>query len=282
MWEYSETVKDHFFNPRNVGELPDANAVGEVGSIACGDALRIFLKIGENRRILDARFKTFGCGSAIAAASALTEMIKGKTIDEALKITNNDIAGFLGGLPKEKMHCSVMGREALEAAIANFHGLERKHIEEEDEGRLVCRCFGVMEGLIRKVVAENNLTTVEEVTDYCKAGGGCQNCHLDIEEIIRDVWRDRPRPEQPQPAKRKLSNVERILMIKQILDTEVRPLLEQDGGDIELVEVDGDKVYVALRGMCSSCPASSLTIKGAVETKLREFVSDTLEVLEVK
>ena len=171
MWDYTDKVKDHFLNPRNVGVIEDADGVGEVGSIACGDALTLYFKLDADDRIEDAKFQTFGCASAIASSSALTEMLKGKTLAEAEKITNDDIAQYLGGLPKEKMHCSVMGREALEKAISCYRGEPEKKIE----GEIVCECFGVTDRDIERVVKENHLASIEDVTDYIKAGGGCGN-----------------------------------------------------------------------------------------------------------
>lgn len=279
MWNYSEKVIDHFMHPRNVGVIENPDAEAEVGSIACGDMLKIQLKVDDEGIIRDAKFKTFGCGSAIASASILTEMIIGKHVDEAAKITNKDIAEALDGLPEEKIHCSVMGRDALEAALANYRGQMRKTPEEEDHSKLVCRCFGVTENKIQRVVRENNLKTVEQVTHYCKAGGGCGACHGEIEDIIDDVWKAKAAEEEERAEKpKRLTNIQKIALIQDTVEREIRPALRMDGGDIELVDVEGDKVLVALRGACSECPASPVTLKGYVEQKLREFVSDGLHV----
>ena len=116
---YTDKVMDHFTNPRNVGEIEDANGVGEVGNASCGDIMKIFLKV-EDGIIKDVKFKTFGCAAAIAAASMTTELIKGKTIEDALRITNEVVAKELGGLPAAKLHCSVMAEEALQAAIEDY------------------------------------------------------------------------------------------------------------------------------------------------------------------
>jgi len=183
MWDYSDKVKDHFLNPRNVGELEGANGIGETGSLSCGDALKLFLKVNKNERIVDASFMTFGCASAVASSSALTEMIKGMTLDEAAKLTNDDISDYLDGLPKAKMHCSVMGQSALKKAIADYKGIQIM----EKPGEIVCECFDVTDLEIINAVKQNNLETAEDVTDYLKAGGGCGNCIEKIEEIIESV-----------------------------------------------------------------------------------------------
>lgn len=116
---YSEKVMDHFMNPRNVGEIEDANGVGEVGNPACGDMMRLYIKV-ESDVITDAKFRTFGCGAAIASSSMLTEIIKGKTIEEVLKVTNENVAEALDGLPPAKIHCSVMAEEAVKSAIEDY------------------------------------------------------------------------------------------------------------------------------------------------------------------
>ncbi len=279
MWDYTEKVKDHFLNPRNVGEVEDPDGVGEVGSLACGDALRLTFKLDENKKIKDVKFKTFGCASAIASSSALTEIIKGMALEEAEKVTNRDIANYLGGLPEEKMHCSVMGREALDAAIANYRG--QKVSKEEFE--IVCKCFGVTDREIAKAIRENDLKTLEQVTYYTKAGGGCGQCHPKIEAIIEKARKEMEKEvPPPKPERKKLTNIQKIKLIEETLGREIVPALKADGGDIDLIDVDGSKVYVALRGKCSFCPSSEFTLKQYVESKLKEFVSDDIVVEEVK
>ena len=181
MWEYTDKVQEHFLNPQNVGEIENPSGIGDVGSLACGDALKLTLAIDENEVITDAQFKTFGCASAIASSSALTIMVKGMTVDEAEKLTNDDIADFLGGLPKEKMHCSVMGREALEAAIADYRGI----ILPMAEGEVVCDCFGVTDLEVIRAINESDLRSVEEITNFTKAGGGCGKCEDKLRDILQ-------------------------------------------------------------------------------------------------
>ena len=280
MWNYSDKVKDHFYNPRNVGEIENPDGVGEEGSLACGDSLRLMFKLDEQGRIKEAKFQTFGCGSAIASASALTEMIIGKTLEEAEKITNQDIADYLGGMPIEKMHCSVMGREALEAAIANYRGEDVEALRAR-KGKVVCECFGVTDNEMVRVIKENRLRTVEEVTHYTKAGGGCRRCHPQIEKLIAGVL-GVEKQEVMRPLPKKLSNIQKIKLIEETLEKEIKPMLRADGGDIELIDIEGNRVIVALRGMCSACPSSEFTLKKYVEAKLKEFVSDDIIIEEVK
>ena len=274
MWEYTDKVKDHFLNPRNVGVIEDADGVGEVGSLACGDALKLTFKLDANHHIQDAKFQTFGCASAIASSSALTEMIKGLSLEDAAKITNEDIADYLGDLPKEKMHCSVMGRDALEKAIAHYRGEAEKKVD----GEIVCECFGVTDREIERAVRENSLRSIEDVTNFVKAGGGCGNCHEKIQDII-DAITGTERPAAKKPAR--LTNIQKIKLVEETLEREIKPALQQDGGDIELVDVDGNTVFLRLCGNCAACSASQITLKNYVETKLQEFVTPEIIVEEV-
>ncbi len=287
MWDYTDKVKEHFLNPKNVGELKDANATGQVGSLVCGDALKLMLKVDpETEKILDVKFQTFGCASAIASSSVLTEMVKGKTLTEAAKITNQDIANELGSLPEEKMHCSVMGMEALEAAVKSFRqGGAPVVFEEEAEGKIVCKCFNVSEGAIIKAIKTNNLKTVEEVTHFTKAGGACGKCKGDIQAIINKaltcevpVVKQIVKEENQKKAFADMTVMQKIKIIENVLNEYVRPALARDGGNVELVDFEGTKIKLQLVGACHGCSGASFTLKNVIEKMLKEKISQEITV----
>ncbi|CAM8428520.1 MULTISPECIES: Fe-S cluster assembly protein NifU [Klebsiella] len=272
MWNYSEKVKDHFFHPRNARVVDNANAVGDVGSLSCGDALRLMLRVDPHTEIIEeAGFQTFGCGSAIASSSALTELIIGHTLTEAGQITNQQIADYLDGLPPEKMHCSVMGQEALRAAIAHFRGESLE--EEHEEGKLICKCFGVDEGHIRRAVVNNGLTTLEEVINYTKAGGGCTTCHEKIELALAAILAQQP--PAPLPAE-----TAHDAQWQSVVDTinELRPHIQADGGDMTLVSVTPRQVTVSLSGSCSGCMMTDMTLAW-LQQKLMERTGSYMDVV---
>ena len=279
MWDYSDKVIDHYRNPRNVGKIDNADAIGEAGSLACGDSLKIYLKIS-NGIVTDAKFQTFGCGSAVASSSILTEMIIGKTVEEVNKITNKDIADQLGGLPPEKMHCSVMGYEALEDALKNWDNytdlddLRNEEALNKTSEKIVCTCFGITENVIWDAIKINGLKTVEEVTNYTKAGGACGRCKSIIQDMIDTYYKKEKEVKTLSPA-------QKIIKINNIIEKQISPELMKDGGDITLVDVQGDKVMVKLRGKCSGCKNSTLTLKTFVETTLKNTVDKNIEVVEV-
>ncbi|MCH1924036.1 Fe-S cluster assembly protein NifU [Shewanella sp. C32] len=307
MWDYSEKVKQHFFNPKNAKLVSDANARGDVGSISCGDALSLSLKVNPDTEIIeDAGFQTFGCGSAIASSSALTEIIIGKTLDDALKVTNQEIADFLDGLPPEKMHCSVMGMEALHAAVANYRGEVME--DDHEEGELICKCFAIDDLMIKRVVKANGLQSIEEVVNYTKAGGACTSCHEKIEWVLDEALAETAeagidvaavaRANQkvaavPQPiaatAKPKMAVVsetsdpehaKRLALIEQVID-EVRPAVQADGGDIQLVDVEDHLVFVSMSGNCSGCGLSGLTLAN-LEIKISDALGETVTVFPLQ
>ena len=278
MWEYSEKVLDHYRNPRNVGKIEDADLIGEAGSLACGDSLKLYIKLDGNV-IKDAKFLTFGCGSAVASSSILTEMIIGKTIEEAAKITNKDIAAELDGLPQEKMHCSVMGHEALEDALKKYYGEDEDIFDYTEDhshsgDKVVCTCFNVTENQIWEAIKVNGLKTVEEVTNYTKAGGACGRCKGVIKDMIETYLKKEAQVNELTPT-------QKILKISKVIEQQISPQLQKDGGDIELIDVEGNIVKVKLTGMCSGCKNAAMTLKNFVETILKDKVDSNLVVEQV-
>ncbi|MCQ2410279.1 MAG: Fe-S cluster assembly protein NifU [Elusimicrobiaceae bacterium] len=279
MWDYTDKVMDHFKNPRNVGSIPNADGTGQVGSLICGDALRLTIKVNKETEVIeDAKFETFGCASAIASSSMLTEMAKGKTLDEAAQITNQDIADALGNLPAEKMHCSVMGMEALDAAIKSYRQGGKPVVFEQQEEKVVCRCFNVSEEAIIKAVRLNHLTTVEDVTHFTKAGGACGRCKGEIQKILDKVNGAKAEEKSAQKPFSELTIVEKIKAVEKVLEEEIRPKLNMDGGSAELVDLAGNTVKIRLVGMCSGCMNAQATIKNFIEKTLQEKIDPSVTV----
>jgi len=318
-WEYSEKTKQLFMDAvqgkpgTHLGEIEDPDGIGEHGSIACGDAMRFTFRVEKHPTdptkdvITSARYLTFGCTSAIAASEALCSMIEQGhyTPIDALKIKNSDIVEFLDGLPNQKIHCSVMGAEALESAVFNWaqrRGVDLKelgidvHADEQDEGRIVCKCFSLSEPYIRRKVKELNLRTIPEITAAIKAGGACMSCHHTpggLQDILDDVWGENPLrvlptvPPPPAPAAsapagsdgRGLSPYQYAKKIEKAVDEYVRPMLRKDGGDVEIVDIKDSLVYCQLRGHCAGCSGAGVTLKMMVERTLKDMVDERIRVI---
>ena len=267
LWEqYSNKVSERMLRPRYIGEITPEEATRRRGKLVgadhgaevCGDAVRLtWLVDAKNDRIVDARFKTFGCGTAIASSDIMCEMCIGKTVDEAVKITNIDVEMALrddpdqAAIPPQKMHCCVMAYDVIKAAAAIYKGVDAGELEREE---IVCECARVSLGTVREVIRVNDLKTVEEITRYTKAGAFCKSCIRpgghEKREILpggytpgseeRDGKReDEPRPPSPAaPASfSDMTVVQKLKAVEAVLDTDVRPSLSMDGGDLDVMDL---------------------------------------------
>ena len=312
-WEYSEKTRQIFMDAvhgkpgTHLGEVDNADGFGEHGSIVCGDSMRFTFRVLQHPTdplqdvITEARYLTFGCTSAIAASEALCTLIEqGRfTPIGALRITNQDIVKFLEGLPAQKIHCSVMGAEALEAAVFNWaqkRGVDLEkagvHLKDkgEDEGRIVCKCFSLTEPYIRRKIKELNLRTIADITGAIKAGGACGACHHapgGLQDLLDETWGTKSAPLPPAetpsapPPANELSPVQLYKKIEKAIDEAVRPSLQHDGGDIEVVDVKDYLVYCRLSGACAGCPGANATLKMMVERALKEIVDERLRVIAI-
>jgi NifU-like protein len=316
-WEYSEKTKQLFMDAvhgkpgTHLGEIEDPDGLGEHGSIVCGDAMRFTFRVERHPTdpakdvITAARYLTFGCTSAIASSEALCSLIEeGRyTPIEALKVKNEDIVRFLGGLPEQKIHCSVMGAEALEAAVFNWaqkRGVDLKalgidlHEGEDDEGRIVCKCFSLSEPYLRRKIKELGLKNIADVTNAVKAGGACTSCHHvpgGLQDLLDDVWGKEQRPlkvvpvgdlsVQPAPEQPAMSPYQFSKQIEKVLDQYVRPMLQSDGGDMEIVDIKDNLVYCRLAGACRGCPGAAQTLQMMVEKTLKDMVDQRVRVVAV-
>jgi NifU-like protein len=315
-WEYSEKTKQLFMDAvqgkpgTHLGEIEDADGVGEHGSISCGDAMRFTFRVERDPqdplrdRIVAARYLTFGCTSAIAASEALCMMIERESLTpvEALKITNADIVDFLGGLPEQKVHCSVMGAEALEAAVFNWaqkRGVDLRqlgvdlHDGEEEEGRIVCNCFSLSEPYIRRKIKELDLRTIPDITNAIKAGGACMACHHKpggLQDLLDETWgrggvrirtAGESEPVQATPVSGSLTPYQLGHRIDAVMENQILPMLRGDGGSAEIVDIKDTTIYIRLQGACAGCAGAAITLKMLVERTLKEQVDERLRVIAV-
>lgn len=190
-WDYSEKLKDHFFNPRNILEVPEeeyrADGVGEVGNIKCGDMMKMYIKIGPDEKISECKWKTYGCASAIGSTSLLSTMVIGKTIEEALKITPDDIVNELGGLPAQKFHCSVLGDKALRAAVEDYFTKTGQTDRITWGSRnIICKCLNISQEEIENLI-EEGVSDFQSLQEKTKLGTGCGQCIDDAKKLFTSL-----------------------------------------------------------------------------------------------
>jgi NifU-like protein len=318
-WEYSEKTKQLFMDAvhgkpgTHLGEIEDPDGFGEHGSIACGDVMRFTFRVNRDATdpakdvITQARYLTFGCTSAIAASEALCTLIEQRahTPIEALKIHNQDIVDFLEGLPAQKIHCSVMGAEALEAAVFNWaqkRGVDLARMgidirkDEQQDGRIVCKCFSLTEPYIRRKIKELNLRTIQEITNAIKAGGACMACHHvpgGLQDLLDETWGRSPVSTkvltQISPLGASVAKVEKPALspyqftkkVEKTVNEYVRPMLRQDGGDVEILDIKDTLVYCRLAGACQGCANANQTLRMMIERTLKDMVDERIRVIEV-
>jgi NifU-like protein len=308
LWEsYSHKVNDRMLNPRHLGEITEEEArslgarliVADWGAEVCGDAIRVYWAVDARGRILQARFKTFGCGTAIASSDMMSEMIIGKTVDEALKITNIDVEHSLrdeaqkAAIPPQKMPCSVMAYDVIRKAASIYKGVDMSSLEEED---IVCQCARVSLRTVKEVIRINNLTTVEDITRYTKAGAFCKSCikpgghearKYYLVDILRDVRagmeRDVVRRQVETTSFREMGLFQKHKAVEKVLDEKVRPSLAKDGGNVEVVdmkEVDGaTHVFIRYSGACKGCPSATIGTLDFVEGFLKSELDDSIQAV---
>ena len=317
--EYSQTVQNRMNNPLHMGELTEADAavrnakliVADFGAESCGDAVRLYWLVDEKTDvIIDAKFKSFGCGTAIASSDTMAQLCIGKTVDEAVKITNIDVEKAMRdtpdvpAVPPQKMHCSVMAYDVIKAAAAQYKGVDPEHFEDEI---IVCECARVSLGTIKEVIRLNDLHTVEEITQYTKAGAFCKSCvkpggHEKREYYLVDILRDTRAEMEAEKLKSQadaqisghagdiafdeLTVVGQLKAVEKVIDEQIRPMLMMDGGNLEIIDMqksdDGfTDVYIRYLGACSGCASGAGGTLYAIENVLQESLSPKIRVMPI-
>jgi len=311
LWEqYSNKVTDRMNDPRHLGDMTEEEAkakggkliVADWGAEACGDAVRLYWIVdSKTNKILDAKFKSFGCGTAIASSDVMAEMSIGLTVDEAMKITNLDVERALRdeedkpAIPPQKMHCSVMAYDVIKKAASIYKGVDLSVLEEAD---IVCECARVNLGTIKDVIRINDLKTVEEITHFTKAGAFCKSCvkpggHEERKYYLVDILKEtRAEMEKDKFEKilaekdfKSMNLIQRHRAVESVLDEEVRSMLAADGGSLEVadmkVEDSVTEVYIHFEGACANCPSSKTGTLDAITAKLQQSLEADIRVYPV-
>ncbi|WP_457746086.1 iron-sulfur cluster assembly scaffold protein [Sulfurimonas sp.] len=316
LWDaYSNKVTTLMNNPQHQGEITPEEAeshgnkliVADFGAESCGDAVRLYWEIDpKTDKIVNSKFKSFGCGTAIASSDVMTELCIGKTVQEAVKITNIDVEKALRddpdtpAVPPQKMHCSVMAYDVIKKAAGLYLGVDEESFEDEI---IVCECARVSLGTIQEVIRLNDLKTVEEITDYTKAGGFCKSCikpggHEDREYYLVDILEQTRKEMDEEKMKaaadaqaagggnfEEMTLVQQIKAVDAIIDENVRQFLIMDGGDMEIIDIkkndDYIDIYIRYLGACNGCASSATGTLYAIESTLKEKLSKKIRVLPI-
>jgi NifU-like protein len=313
LWEeYSQEVQKRMDNPVNMGEITEEEAgdnrliIADFGAESCGDAVRLYWLIDpKNDSIIQSRFKSFGCGTAIASSDMMAELCMGKTVDEAVKITNIDVEKALRdtpdvpAVPGQKMHCSVMAYDVIKKAASLYKNVDMDSFEEEF---ILCECARVTQETIQEMIRLNKLTTIEEIVNYTKAGAFCKSCvkpggHEAKDVYLEDLLKVALEEREAQEKSRKIIDakgdgsfetmglVQKIKSVESILEEYIRPTLKADGGDVELIDIkevdDMFEVLIKYKGECMSCSMNTTTTLAGIEDMLKFKLKAPLKVIVV-
>ncbi|ELV3596438.1 iron-sulfur cluster assembly scaffold protein [Campylobacter lari] len=310
--EYSQKVQDRMNNPQHMGEFTQEDAqkanakliIADFGAESCGDAVRLYWLVDEKTdKIIDAKFKSFGCGTAIASSDTMVDLCIGKTVDEAVKITNLDVEFAMRdnpqtpAVPPQKMHCSVMAYDVIKQAAAHYKGVDPEDFEDQI---IVCECARVSLGTIKEVIKLNDLHTVEEITQFTKAGAFCKSCvkpgghekkDYYLVDILAETRAEMEREKLKDQSKTDIAfddmtMVKQLKAVEAVLDSDVRPMLHGDGGDLEVIDIQKSEnknidIYIRYLGACSGCSSGSGATLYAIENILQEELSPNIRVIPV-
>ena len=310
--EYSDKVTELMNNPKNMGEITTEEAeemggkliVADFGAESCGDAVRLYWAVNPNTDvIMDSKFKSFGCGTAIASSDVMAELCKYKTVQDAVKITNIDVEKAMRdtpdvpSVPPQKMHCSVMAYDVIKKAAGQYLNVDMESFEEEV---ILCECARVTLDTLKEVIRLNDLTTVEQITDYTKAGGFCKSCikpggHEEKDIYLVDLLDEYSKEKMvagstiggaaPTVDFEKLTILQKFKAIEKVIDDNIRQMLVMDGGDMEILDIkeNGEHldIYITYLGACSGCSSSDTGTLYAIENVLQEECAKNIRVITV-